>query len=576
MAHELLESKSFPDRKLLNDLCQEKVFGRKSTVAIDTCKKICLFIKSLNTNIIDVWPARKAVTLTKGETFDIRFVVITENLNEEGRNDLENLIQSYYDTLPLRDCDHLSSEETYLMKERGYKFREDDQNRINACITLHADSLLQKHTYLGIISGCPFRSVGYDTSNHKIVATPCIVLNVQYKGYIPIDEEPFERQYDGVQVDVREDIFVLYNYTAKERHDNVKAGCQISGETDERGKCPKGTLGGFVNHPDYGLCGISCSHVLLRPNELSQIAGESQEINWSRSTLPAGRNVDTWQGNVYQPSKVETSKGNVADDNKIGRLVKVIYRRGKTSSKEMDQCGIDAALFQLSNRLPITSDFPAVKVSDADISPEGTNIDSEHREIPVQFGTGTIGGFAWHDQKAYSKYGAITGYTVGELFDCSIAVKEPFNWTHAKSFKYILHNQLSLSKANNGRHDISPLDRPEESSDYFAFEGDSGSLVHHETTDGKLVCVGIVVGGRKSQKTCIITPILPVLKAMGISDFKNFDSERMESNVKKMVVEMKTINTNIENMDKEMKDGFTNISEQLNTMQNTGMRCVII
>ncbi|XP_053388190.1 uncharacterized protein LOC128551366 [Mercenaria mercenaria] len=373
MAYDLLESKTLPDMKSLNDLCQDDGFGRKSTVAIDTCKKICLFIKSLSTNIVDVWAARNAVTLTPGDTFEIRFVVITENLNEESRKELENFIQSHYDTLPLRDCDHLSLEETQLTMKGGYKLREDDQNSIKACISLHAERLLQKHTYLSVISGCPFRSVGFDTNNPETVPTPCIVLNVQYKGYIPIDEEPFERKYDGVQVDVREDIFVLFNYTAKERHDNVKAGCLISGETDEREKCPKGTLGGFVNHPDYGLCGISCSHALLWPNELVQLADDSQEINWSRSTFPARRNGDTWQGNVYQPSKVETNEGDAADDNKIGRLVKVIYRRG---SNEMDQCGIDAALFQLSNRLPNSSDFPAVRVAGEDIPPEGTNIDS--------------------------------------------------------------------------------------------------------------------------------------------------------------------------------------------------------
>ncbi|XP_053390902.1 uncharacterized protein LOC128553752, partial [Mercenaria mercenaria] len=564
MANELLKSKILPDMKSLNDLCQEDGFGRMSAVAIAASKEICHHIKNKSNKIRHVWAAREAVTLTQGGShFDIKFVVITEELNEEGRKDLEEILkESDYETLPLRD---LSSEETCLIMERGYKFTEEEQNRIKACIARNADKLLQKHTYLSIISGCPFKSSGYDKSNHKVTATPCIVLNVQYKGYIPIDEEPFELQYDGVQVDVREDIFVPYNYMANERHDYLKVGCLISGEKNQ-----KGTLGGFVYHPDYGLCGMSCSHTLLSPSELVQLAGESQEINWSRSTLSAGRNVDTWQGNVYQPFKEGASNDNAADDNKIGRLVRVIHRHGDPTSKTNDAYGIDIALFQLSRRLPNSSDFPVVKVSGGEISSTGNDEDSPvHRKIPVQFGTGTVAGFAWHEEKAFSKYGAITGYTVGEPFDYGITVKGPFEWTYKTpneqvQFEFILHNQLSFRLASMGEQNISPFDRPEESLDLFAYKGDSGSLVYRETMDGNLVCVGIVVGGRKSQKTCIITPILPILKEMGISNFKNFDSERMERNVKTMMVDVNTIKEKIEKIDKNMADGFANILAQLN------------
>ncbi|XP_045161609.2 uncharacterized protein LOC123526501 isoform X2 [Mercenaria mercenaria] len=565
----LLDSAQLPDMKTLNRLCQNDAFGRKSDVAIDVCKKICAFMKSFSTAITDVWPSRKAVPLQENEKFDIKFVVITEKLEQKSMEDLEKHIQSYYDVLPLRDCDHFSSEEEDVMNYKGKVLTDEDRDKIRACISKNANILLQKHTYLSVISGSQFRSVGYGRGSHEILDTPCIVLNVHYKGYIPIDEEPFSSEYDGVKVDVREDVFILYNQTAQEKHDNLKYGCLISGEKDESGR-PAGTLSGFAIHPEYGLCGLSCSHTLLSPSELNKINQQGQ-IDWSLPSLPTEQNKT--QKNVYQPFKNDAVK----DKNRIGQLVKVIYRSGTAASQGMDACGMDVALFQLSKRLPESSDFPVVQ-----------------EKIQAQFESGAVAGFAWHDETAlFSKYGAITGYTVGIPLDSGISCKQTCTWTYYKKsdnpqveFEFTLHNQLCFIKDKNKNCHIMPWDRPHKSNERFAWKGDSGSLMYRQTTDGNLVCVGIIEGGRKGKNArCYVTPILPVLKAMGITNFKNFESERMGKDVKSLVTDMKemkeemaelkstvkTLDEDVKKMKKEMTDinstmakGFADVLEKFN------------
>jgi hypothetical protein len=94
------------------------------------------------------------------------------------------------------------------------------------------------------------------------------------KGLIPVDEDILPNKIDGYQTDIREGALTPYVLTSKDKHDNVKMGCQIQGlpdNTDKSGNILTGTLGGFIDHPKFGLCCFTSAHVILSGNDMCAI-----------------------------------------------------------------------------------------------------------------------------------------------------------------------------------------------------------------------------------------------------------------------------------------------------------------
>jgi hypothetical protein len=100
-----------------------------------------------------------------------------------------------------------------------------------------------------------------------------------------------------------------------------------------------GTLGGFIEHPEYGLCGITCAHVVSNDDDKFKLK--------EMSTITVKQNLT---GMIYQPD-------GFISENKLGKLVQVTYKEG-----EKGRIGVDLALFKIEKRAPKKGQFPDSKL----------------------------------------------------------------------------------------------------------------------------------------------------------------------------------------------------------------------
>ncbi|KAK3085170.1 hypothetical protein FSP39_025442 [Pinctada imbricata] len=124
-----------------------------------------------------------------------------------------------------------------------------------------ADELFEKHSNLNAIRPSRIRSMGFGTPNHRIIQQSCIVLYCSRKGYIPINEESFPVEINGIRTDVREGYFMF-------GADELRQGDSIFR------KSKVGTLGGFVEFSDRTLGFLTCAHVLFDVNELYKLRSD--------------------------------------------------------------------------------------------------------------------------------------------------------------------------------------------------------------------------------------------------------------------------------------------------------------
>ncbi|XP_053391277.1 uncharacterized protein LOC123539354 [Mercenaria mercenaria] len=177
-------------------------FGRKNEVTLRLCEDVCNYIKGKNDKIVHVFPS-----YTIHFDREVVFVIFVKDFLSKKEED-----EIGY-TIKQRLVDQFSSEGKDVMSSETTSddaLTLDETKRLKDCINMHATDLMHRHNYLSIITASPVRSKSYGTREFKIQKEPCIVLYVHTKGYIPLDEDPFERRYDGVPMDVREGIFVTY------------------------------------------------------------------------------------------------------------------------------------------------------------------------------------------------------------------------------------------------------------------------------------------------------------------------------------------------------------------------------
>ncbi|XP_053405403.1 uncharacterized protein LOC128558950 [Mercenaria mercenaria] len=433
-----------------------KTFG-KTEIFFEICQNICSYLEQKSKDIVNVWAAYRK---EGDEETDVVFVVCTRNksveVDFEGFSVYQRAISEYS-----------SESREVLAEELNKKFDKPLLDMLRLCIQARAKELLVNHSSISMISPSIIKSKRFGQNAHELIVTkkPCIALYVHIKGLIPIKEKAFPTEIDGFQTDVREAGFTPFTGGPNEFHEHLKMGCAVHANvTNSEGDIMGGTLGGFINHPRYGKCCLTCAHVVTKPNDMINL----RDNNGGKAVIGTDRNYL-----VYQPV--------CTGSRPFGRLVCVVYKEGGEGKS-----GIDAALIKITDRLPKTGDFP-----DTDNYIEAGFDQSR----PMIFNSGITRDLSDDDiSTEVVKFGAITGVTRG-LVRMNGSIIRRTNMCGYSEFGYLLHNQVEI---------LSVGSKP------FALSGDSGALVFAKDRSNELVAVGMVEGGM-SDGRIMITPMCQIL-----------------------------------------------------------------
>ncbi|XP_053373325.1 uncharacterized protein LOC128546561 [Mercenaria mercenaria] len=429
------------------------VFDRSSETFLTICKMINRVIESKSQGINGTWTSYHA------NKKQIVFVVETNEKSMEVKvADYHIYVRSTRESngecaLLFQTCCKCKTKEEQIILEK-----------LRKSINKHADNLMNSHSKLSVVLPSLKKSVGYKSRNQRIIDEPCITLYVPVKGLIPIEEDPFPKRIDDFQVDVIEGEFVPYAGYANDFHEHLKMGLAIHGNArDKNGEILGGTLGGFVDHPVHGLCGISSAHALLSRDNLV-----TNQTNCS----------------------IEVSQPIGLDSKPFGEIVSVLCCAGDASSP-----GMEVVLFKIHQRHPIDGSFPeAFNYTDAGFDDEN----------PLTYNSGKVLKASEINRRRKSelyKFGMATGVTRGAFAYQGAAVRLEKMEGQSYGLGFCLKNQIVALKIG---------DSP------FADVGDSGALVLSAGEDIDSVAVGIVVGGL--QGSVFVTPIHDILMALGCTD----------------------------------------------------------
>ncbi|XP_053380863.1 uncharacterized protein LOC123549841 isoform X2 [Mercenaria mercenaria] len=479
---EAVSSLELVDNERLNEMwAKTKENEKEKRKVFELCDNTCSNImKRHSGKVLSVLPAYDPI-----DKNNIVFVLITKEPIDETELDLE------YSTV-IRPKNTYSEEAALVMmskenNEHRLSFKESEN--IRQAINNKAKELMQCHKNLSVISGSGVRSKNFKQGKPEIIQEACIVLYVHTKGKIPLDETEFPKELDGIPVDVREGEFQRC-VSAKEYQHTLQMGCQI-----ESGKI--GTLGGFVDHPEYGLSAITCAHVVLDDEELHDLRRNSKKT-WRCNEKP-----------IYQPDISDKVR------NYCGQLKEAIYKSGTG-----DNSGVDLAVFQIEKRAPESGTFPDVNSTTTD----------------MVFETGKLCSSVNENFNYVMKFGCTTNKTEGFVQFSSSAVRL-IEHTHtyrvsSKDYTYSLFNQFEIRPILNQHKFVQP--------------GDSGSLVFKEDISRDLLCIGMVVGVFEPCGNGIVIPISAIKAELGVSELKNFSwnlFKRMDSRLAKIENQLQTLHS---------------------------------
>ena len=221
-------------------------------------------------------------------------------------------------------------------KEKRLTFSAEEQTSISKCLAKYSTRLMREHSNLKIVSASKIKSVKHESDYASYDELTCIVLYVDVKGIIPIHEELFPAELDGIPVDVREGTFKTYGKNPAEYHEQLMMGCQIVTDYET-----SGTLGGFLKMENNSFACLTCCHIFETPESLSDVEKDP-------------RNYTFLQKGVYQPFAPF----------KIGGFIKWVKYTGDEAN-----IGVDAALVEILDpmRYPQSGDFPNAESSLAGI-----------------------------------------------------------------------------------------------------------------------------------------------------------------------------------------------------------------
>ncbi|WAR08885.1 hypothetical protein MAR_018843 [Mya arenaria] len=469
-----------PNADRVNEICRDN--GRTSKETQDACTIASDYIKNeidkmgLNANCVDIYPAYKP-----NERNKIYFVITLTDISIEIEKRFRQCIKYPYVLKKM----YSSSDECSEVQREASTLPSTYDRELQKCLEKMSPVLMEKHAYLSIVTGSEIKSKGFQGPNHVKFKRKCIQLFVHAKGYIPLAEEVFANSYGDYDTDILEGTFQPFaNEHANERQRVLTLGCKImrSGFRSDffqlREKKVHGTLGGFVDHPEYGFCGFSCAHVLLNKNEIEK-AERDKRIYYP-----------TLNESVFQPV-------DGPDGDRIGFLVEAMYKEKHDDDK---RAGVELALFSVDKRIPRKGTFPSLPSS----------------QFRKTFNSGNTIGPTLAKGRRVWKFGCTSQYTEGFIHGMTSSVRtQPFSYmTPIKQIT--LFNQLEVSSGVHGKT--------------FAQQGDSGALVFKDTLgDEEPVCVGMVVGGsgldaRNSSCQTFVTPIREILEALNVKHLKVFHS----------------------------------------------------
>ncbi|XP_052819477.1 uncharacterized protein LOC128245376 isoform X1 [Mya arenaria] len=507
------ETSIIPDRAKLNVICAEK--GRRSDEVLAFTDTICDTIRekldshftarNLKTKVVDIY-----ASYPKEDEISIIFVITNTHKVQD-----EVVMQVVDYGFVLKSLDSATTESKLNEAEFEDFLPQADICKLNQYISINSKQLFQCHSNLRIVTGSRV-----DVSRFSERKRVCIQLFVHAKGFIPLREEPFPKQYEGFTVIVSEGICVLYtNLAATERHDELKIGCQIMrAELFDANHLPlNGTLGGFFEHPEYGLCGMSCAHVLLSKTELTRCKENNGKVHYPDVNA-----------SVYQPS--------YAESNKIGHLVQAIYDEGNEQ-----EAGVELAVFNISDREPLSGAFPAIKLDDHAVS---------HFK---SYNSGTTLGKALLTGKQVWKFGMATQLTDGYVGTIVCSIKVPPLKYDLLGHSLELYNQLQVYSRNK--------------SETFADKGDSGALVFYDRPNGESVCVGMVVGGWIGEENvAAVMPIDTIIRQLGVQQLKPFFKSIVSEDIVNLRSELNKTNENVERLRGETRQSVDQINSKLDEL----------
>lgn len=411
---------------------------------------------------------------------------------------------------------------------KNEKIRRTEMGGLKNTLSQNIDQLLRCHSNIEMVGVSTVRSVRYGLINPERIPGNCIVVYVHVKGIIPYGEKEFPRRIENFPVDVREGKFVPYSNVpgAMEYHQNLLMGCQIV-------RCDgiKGTLGGFLDLEGGGIGILTCAHVALT---------EAEKITYLDSSPD-----DQLRHHASFPFR-SPRMGQPDEYHQFGTVLKFALKPGGPS-----EVGIDAAVVTITEpaRKPVSGAFPMNQSSASGF----TDVN------PMEFPSG-------HCTKIEDamegcevvKFGATTGITRGLIaHNCLYTKRSDFK---NLAFKDAMFNQIEVIPLQ-GFHG-------------FAQKGDSGALVFMANRGNRndLVAVGMVVGGN-TLNTTVVTPILDILKALGINNlsFKTFDPcprPRQLLSLEDLMMGQEKLSKQIDEMKKDIEK-LQNMVARL-SKQNTG------
>ncbi|WAR15830.1 hypothetical protein MAR_030424, partial [Mya arenaria] len=373
-------------------------------------QEICVDIKSFGPNILDVYAAYK---YPKSEPHAVTFIVTVKNDDVN----LENFAQYNIVKRTLHCYSNEGRDVIYSECNKQNRLNASDEYRLKASIEINETLLMQRHRYLSMVSGSAVRSKCYK-GNHVIEPTICLVLYVDVKGYVPIDETPFRDNYDGIAIDVREGGCWRLNSP-------INIGEGIRRHTFDK----EGSIGGFVEVPSLGLCGITSAHVLLNDQEYMQCK------------LEKGFTATGLQNEFRIHSSCNED---------IGRLISAMYEEGNDR-----EAGFEVAIFNIERRFL----FEGIGTSF-----QGHNFEGDTEEYSFEYGQILEKRHFYPDVKC-CKYGRESKFTMGKIVSASDGMGY-FSFRE-KTFDEIppivLRKQYEVESFSN--------EKP------FATFGDSGALV---------------------------------------------------------------------------------------------------
>ncbi|XP_060574487.1 uncharacterized protein LOC132732137 [Ruditapes philippinarum] len=335
----LLEKKILPSKSELNKA--SRVFGRTSAIFSNICSKISQHIKENSEDVIDVLPSYKS------DSTSIVFIVFLKRASQF-------FIFKDNECYKISENEPSADGEYAAVYERKVETKNQSDGKVfeqlRKCINKNADDLFKRHSNLNVILPSLKKSFGYKSGQHKIIEEPCIALFVTAKGLIPLAEERFKKDIDGFRTDVFGGEFEPYFGGPNEFHEHLKIGLAIQANI-ENGSI--GTLGGFIEHPQHGLCGITCAHVIYTLDELKMI---KENTPFKMDKL------------VHQPT--------VCHSPAFGRVVLVVYNEGDDIMS-----GMEVAIFSIRDRKPKDGSFPKV------LNDIQAGFDDDH---PLCFNSGDI------------------------------------------------------------------------------------------------------------------------------------------------------------------------------------------